>query len=94
MEVRAEGSRRGFSKLGTTRNLTNSRYQSVPSTASTKNATVQTRAASDGQDRRPRSREPRASALEMASLRDLLNARLLKEQAGVARLHPAAGVAT
>ena len=30
----------------------------------------------------------------MASLRALLNARLLKEQAGVARLHPAAGVAS
>ena len=92
MEVRAEGSRRGF--RNSVRRETDSRYLLGPLTASTKNATVQTRVASDGQDRRPRSREPRASALEMTSLRDLLDAKLLKERAGVARLHPAAGVAS
>ena len=74
----------------TTRNRL--RYKLVLPTASTKNATVRTRAASGGQDRRTRTINPRASALEM-SLRALLDAKLLKERAGVARLHPAAGVA-
>ena len=79
--------------VNSVRRETDSRYQLGPLTASTKNATVQTRVASGGQDRRPRSGEPRASALEMTSLRDLLDAKLLKERAGVARSHPAAGVA-
>ena len=65
MEVRAEGSRRGFSELGNEMKLTKRSFDSFGSTS---NAPVQNRAARDGQGRQPREIASRASALRMSSL--------------------------